>query len=113
MVERLRSAAAEGRLDADELDKRLDAALAATTDRELEPLTADLPRPAAPRPSRRRGGMSDELRAYLSVMALLVAIWALTGAGYFWPIWPALGWGLGLGLCASPGRTRAKRRTPA
>jgi hypothetical protein len=25
---------------------------------------------------------------------LLVAIWALTGAGYFWPVWPILGWGL-------------------
>ncbi|MBA3437053.1 MAG: XRE family transcriptional regulator, partial [Thermoleophilaceae bacterium] len=29
-------------------------------------------------------------------MALLVAIWALTGEGYFWPVWPALGWGIGL-----------------
>jgi hypothetical protein len=29
-------------------------------------------------------------------MALLVAIWALTGMGYFWPVWPALGWGFAL-----------------
>ena len=33
---------------------------------------------------------------YLAVSALLVAIWALTGAGYFWPIWPMLGWGVGV-----------------
>jgi hypothetical protein len=25
-----------------------------------------------------------------------VAIWALTGMGAFWPIWPALGWGIGI-----------------
>ncbi|MFC6422590.1 2TM domain-containing protein [Ornithinimicrobium tianjinense] len=38
------------------------------------------------------------LTVYLAVMALLVAIWLITGAGYFWPVWPAMGWGLGLGL---------------
>ena len=26
----------------------------------------------------------------LPIAALLVAIWALTGAGYFWPVWPLL-----------------------
>jgi hypothetical protein len=25
------------------------------------------------------------------VTAVLLAIWAATGAGYFWPIWPLLG----------------------
>ena len=34
-------------------------------------------------------------------MALLLAIWALTGAGYFWPVWPALGWGIGILMHAS------------
>ena len=29
-------------------------------------------------------------------MALLVAIWALSGGGYFWPAWPAAGWGFAL-----------------
>jgi hypothetical protein len=24
-------------------------------------------------------------------MALLVVIWAVTGADYFWPMWPAIG----------------------
>src|SRR3954466_483470 len=33
--------------------------------------------------------------AYVLVNALLIGIWAVTG-GPFWPIFPALGWGLGL-----------------
>lgn len=37
---------------------------------------------------------------YLAVNALLVVIWALSGAGFFWPIWPILGWGIGLALNA-------------
>lgn len=27
---------------------------------------------------------------------MLVAIWAFTGAGFFWPIFPIAGWGVGL-----------------
>jgi len=45
-VARLREAAGEGRLTVEELSGRVDAAYAATTRAELEPLTADLP--AAP-----------------------------------------------------------------
>jgi len=29
---------------------------------------------------------------------MLVGIWAFSGAGYFWPIWVLLGWGIGLAL---------------
>jgi hypothetical protein len=42
-VGRLREAAAEGRLTVEELATRIDAAYAATTQAELEPLTEDLP----------------------------------------------------------------------
>ena len=35
---------------------------------------------------------------YVAVNLLLVVVWALTGRRYFWPIWPLLGWGFGLGL---------------
>ncbi|GAA2072790.1 hypothetical protein GCM10009801_25630 [Streptomyces albiaxialis] len=45
VVERLRDAAAEGRLDLDELDERLERALKAKTHGELAALTADLPQP--------------------------------------------------------------------
>jgi hypothetical protein len=52
-VERLRTAAGEGRLTIDELDSRLESALVARTYADLDALTADLPdtRPA-PQPER-------------------------------------------------------------
>ncbi|MFD6325343.1 DUF1707 domain-containing protein [Streptomyces sp. NPDC058442] len=45
VVEQLRDAAAEGRIDLDELDARLEQALKSRTYAELAVLTADLPRP--------------------------------------------------------------------
>ncbi|MFB9180152.1 DUF1707 domain-containing protein [Dactylosporangium sucinum] len=47
VAEVLRVAAAEGRLDLDEVDERLHAVYAARTYAELEPLTADLPGPSS------------------------------------------------------------------
>ena len=75
------------------------AALAATTRAELAALPADLPR--RPRPDA-RAEFREHLRTYLSVMALLIVIWALTGMGYFWPVWPILGWGSSFVM--APGR---------
>ncbi|MFI8391707.1 DUF1707 domain-containing protein [Streptomyces sp. NPDC085540] len=46
VAERLRDAVAEGRLDMDEFEERLDAAYKSRTYAELEPLTRDLPAPA-------------------------------------------------------------------
>jgi hypothetical protein len=37
---------------------------------------------------------------YVAVNAFLVVLWAVTGRGSFWPIWPILGWGIGLGFQA-------------
>ena len=38
-----------------------------------------------------------ELHATVYVAVnLLIAVWALTGREYFWPIWPVLCWGVGL-----------------
>lgn len=48
VVEILRVAAGDGRLTADELDQRLEAALTARTHRELAALTADLPAAGGP-----------------------------------------------------------------
>ena len=92
VAERLRSAAGEGRLSSDELEERLEAAFAARTDAELAPLTADLPAPPA-HVRVGRGRWRPDLGPYVGVSVMLVAIWALTGMGYFWPIWPILGWG--------------------
>lgn len=34
---------------------------------------------------------------YVTINAALVAIWAITSAGgFFWPIFPMLGWGIGV-----------------
>jgi hypothetical protein len=98
VAERLRTAGGEGRLTAEELEERLGRAFSARTEAELEPLTADLPAPGGsserPRPRRRRD--SEHVRAYVGVSVMLVAIWALTGADYFWPVWPIAGWGIGV-----------------
>ncbi len=33
---------------------------------------------------------------YVAVNAMLVVVWAITGGGFFWPIFPILGWGVGV-----------------
>jgi hypothetical protein len=41
-------------------------------------------------------GFYTHLASYIVVNAMLVIIWALTGHGYPWFIWPLAGWGIGL-----------------
>ncbi len=89
-VTELRGHVAEGRLTVEDLDERIAAALAATTRADLAAVTADLPQ----RPRDRTADRREHVRSYLTVMALLVTIWALTGADHFWPVWPMVGWGL-------------------
>lgn len=118
--------AAHGRLSVDELTERLDRVYAARTRGELAQIVADLPPQPPPRPAREETPARREFRGHLAsfvaVNLLLIAIWALTGAGYFWPIWPILGWGIGiashasdafggprLGIGACGGRHRARR----
>lgn len=36
----------------------------------------------------------SHLLTYLGVNVMLVLIWAIAGAGFFWPIFPILGWGI-------------------
>lgn len=38
------------------------------------------------------------LVAYLVVNGFLIGVWYFTNTAYFWPIWPLLGWGIGLVL---------------
>jgi class 3 adenylate cyclase len=42
------------------------------------------------------------LTVYVAVNLFLIAIWAASGGGYFWPIWPILGWGIGVASHAAP-----------
>jgi uncharacterized membrane protein YiaA len=43
-----------------------------------------------------RRNLLTNLVAYLVVNAFLVGVWALSGRGYFWPVWIIGGWGIGL-----------------
>jgi adenylate cyclase len=47
---------------------------------------------------RAKRGFGVHAKVYVAVNLLLIAVWALTGRGNFWPIWPLLGWGVGLGI---------------
>ncbi len=57
-------------------------------------------REAARRRLHARRDFVSHVVAYVVVNGFLVAIWALTGAGYFWPVWVICGWGIGLVLHA-------------
>ena len=110
VVDELTRHCGEGRLTLAETEERIAAAWAARTVGDLTHLLHDLPQPRrsggggppARRPERRSTAAQTlfavHLRVYLIVNAFLIAIWALTGGSDFWPIWPILGWGLGLAL---------------
>ncbi len=53
-------------------------------------------REAAIRRLKAKRGFGIHAAIFVVVNILLVAIWATAGGGYFWPIWPFLGWGVGL-----------------
>ncbi len=113
IVESLRAHAGAGRLDAEELEERIGTALHARTVGDLAALVADLPEPRrttgpAPRAHGRRHHRKDPL-AFLPIALLLVAIWAVTGAGYFWPMWPLLWFAFAGLMSARPGNTRVIR----
>ena len=131
VVDQLQQHYVDGRLSTDELDDRTHRALAARTFGELDTLVADLPpapTPPAPEPAsaekspERSDGLWDDgnfrthALSYGLVMTLLVAIWLLTTpGGYFWPVWPMLGWGVGLASHAvgrSVGRSRTRDQHP-
>jgi hypothetical protein len=75
----------------------------------------EIPSPLPPRRSKGCGhdqgggaGSRARLLRYAGVMALLVAVWAVSGGGHFWPIWPMIGWG----WCLVPQVVDAVSRTP-
>ncbi len=116
VIERLREAHGEGRLDLAEFDERAGAAWAARTYGELAPLTADLPgatvalpaepaprpaagsqtpgrQPAEPRPSERRGPDRPGRAAvatWLTVSLINFVIWgviSLSTLDWIYPWW--------------------------
>ncbi len=106
----LSDAAGAGLLTLDELDQRLAWAWSASTGGDLAVLEADLPTALRSTRDRRdaalrareiaRAGLAAHLISYAAVMVLLMTVWlvvGLTAVGWYpWPVWPALGWGIGV-----------------
>ncbi|MCV7282801.1 DUF1707 domain-containing protein [Mycolicibacterium flavescens] len=108
-------ALAQGYLEMPEYESRLQTAFTAGTRPELHALTADLPvahlrrndpaRRAALRRAARRS-VQFHVAGYLAGSLLMLDIWLTVGltAGswYFWPVWPIMGWGIGVICHAVP-----------
>lgn len=149
VADRLRVALDEGRLDLGEYDERLQRAYASKTYGELALLIADLPAPAAPQrsqlapyapasvadpasgalvsgpdgryPHATRRWLAETWGSYVSVVAIVVGIWAVSSVMtgellYFWPGWVAGPWGVVLlvatvgGLASGEPQRRAAKQ---
>ena len=98
VAERLREAAAEGRLLTDELEQRLEASFSARTYGQLSAVLADLPGRdlAAPAQASALGWVRPALAVAIAVPVALVVIaavvFAVTGVLAMWVLWLAVGW---------------------
>lgn len=108
-------ALAQGYLGMPEYEQRLQTVFSAQTTAELRHLIADLPLATLRRndPRRRdeqlriaRMSVRLHLAAYLAGSVLMLGIWFAVGLGgggwYFWPVWPIMGWGIGVASHAIP-----------
>jgi Domain of unknown function (DUF1707) len=126
-VEALRQHHVEGRLTTEELDERTGKAYAARTLGDLDALATDLPpitpparspgpasappagwdpdapglpprmRPPGPRRAAAKANLLRLLLWWGLLSVVLIVIWAASGRGYFWPVWPIIGFILALG----------------
>jgi hypothetical protein len=111
VAERLRHAAAEGRLLTSELEERLAVALSAKTYGELDAIVADLPttdvdrRRHAVTPVRARAGLTTAFAVSMAIVLISVLGFAFgghahsghqwsDGAPVMWLLWLAIGWRL-------------------
>jgi hypothetical protein len=112
-VEALRRHHAEGRLTTEELTERTERAYAARTFGDLDALATDLPplwppapppgqppsadlarglQPAGPRRAEAKVNLIRTVLWFGLLSVVLTVIWAMTNfGGYFWPVWPILG----------------------
>ncbi|WP_432559529.1 DUF1707 domain-containing protein [Granulicoccus sp. GXG6511] len=113
---------AAGRLTREEFDHRAGVVVRARTGLDLGEVLADLPPlerrdpeftggPWALTPAGERASAGSStavarkarllwrtagLAPWAMFAVVFVVIWFLTGAGYFWPVWPIMGWGIGV-----------------
>ncbi|MFR9751507.1 DUF1707 domain-containing protein [Nocardia sp. 004] len=119
IIGQLRQAMSEGRLSLHEFDERLQQVYAAKTYGELAPLLSDLPVQLDSLPVQgasspdRIGGIPKWVgimwAPWVSVNVLCLAIYLFTGAGYFWPFWVAVPWGLALLIPTTVGIAAGRR----
>jgi hypothetical protein len=126
VVERLRTALEEGRLELHEFDERLQRAYAAKTYGDLDALLTDLPlaAPLVPKGSAPVGPAGNPTGEWLvhvwqglvPTALVLTVIWAISGMGDYWPVWVIGPWGLLLiwqtvsGLISGAPRRRVEER---
>lgn len=95
VADRLRTAAAEGRLATDELEQRLGATFAARTYAELAAIVADLP---GTEPARRRSSLPISpvarvaIALAVAIPVMMAMIFVLTGIIAGWMLWAIAGW---------------------
>lgn len=109
VVDALAAHLAAGRVDIGEYEERIEQVFAARTRADLRPPLAGLPDVALSDPAARqavRAGFARHAASFAAIAAGLVLLWVLTGAGWFWPVWP-LGW-LAFGLVGHASRARAR-----
>jgi hypothetical protein len=95
LIAELNEHSVAGRLDTDELERRVTAAYTARTTGELDALRSDLPVPskqvALQHAARRRQltrRMIQESGGSLGAFAVCTVIWVASGGhGQFWPVW--------------------------
>ncbi len=111
VADRLRRAAAEGRLLAEELEQRLGDAFRARTYGELDEIVADLPGERVTRPSRPAGGLARPALLLAMVVAavavIAAAVLVIAGVLAVWGVWALIAWWMFGGRCAH--RRRACR----
>ena len=106
---RLGQALAQGYLELDEYEQRVQAVFQTHTTGQLRQLLADLPldrirradpRRRAARMAAARRGVRIHFGAFVTMTIVVLTVWAAvaatTSAAYFWPIWPILGAAIGL-----------------
>ncbi|WP_029110756.1 DUF1707 domain-containing protein [Mycobacterium sp. URHD0025] len=111
----LGQALSQGYLTMPEYEDRLTSTFRAQTTGELRRLVADLPvsrlrrhdpRRHAAQQRAARLSINIHLAAYLAGALLMLGIWLAVGFGgggwYFWPVWPIMGWGIGVASHAIP-----------
>ncbi|MGC4893653.1 DUF1707 domain-containing protein [Micromonospora sp. DT31] len=110
-----------------EFEERSERVALARDHADLDSLTRDLPSDLPNRMARdeRRArisraallGVRIHVGVYLAVSAFMVVLWLVigmtAGAWYPWPIWPILGWGVGVLGHAVPVTLMARRRPGA